>query len=159
VTAISLQKGTAHQSHTGILMSSKDLPQLPPTPPTSQNPIFGNTQVPSVSMVNATAFLYAVKLQGSKTFQIFLLESGGLQSVPTSDNSVEFNKIPEEYHKFADVFSKNKANTLAKHCPYDLKINLEENTSLPPGTIYSLSPIELETLCKFIDENLAMGFI
>jgi hypothetical protein len=72
---------------------------------------------------------------------------------------VEFNKIPEEYHEFADVFSKSKANTLTEHCPYDLKINLEENTSLPLGTIYSLSLVELETLHKFINENLAMGFI
>jgi hypothetical protein len=70
---------------------------------------------------------------------------------------MEFNKIPEEYHKFADIFSKSKANTLAEHCPYDLKMNL--NTSPPPGTMYSLSPVELETLHKFIDENLAMGFI
>jgi hypothetical protein len=72
---------------------------------------------------------------------------------------VEFDKIPEEYHKFTDVFSKSKANTLAKHHPYDLKINLKENTSLPLGTMYSLSQLELEILRKFIDENLAMGFI
>jgi hypothetical protein len=45
-----------------------DNPQLPPTPLTSQNPVSGNTQVPSVSMVNATAFLHAAKLQGSQTF-------------------------------------------------------------------------------------------
>jgi hypothetical protein len=136
-----------------------DNPKLPPTPPTSENPVSGDTQVPSVSMVNAAVFLRAAKLQGSQTFRIFLSESGGLQSAPTSDDSVEFDKIPEEYHEFADVFSKSKANTLAEHRPYDLKINLEENTSPPPGTMYSLSQLELETLRKFIDENLAMGFI
>jgi hypothetical protein len=38
-----------------------DNPKLPPTPPTSENPVSGNTQAPSVSMVNATAFLRAAK--------------------------------------------------------------------------------------------------
>jgi hypothetical protein len=55
-----------------------DNPELLLTPPTSENPVSGDTQVPSVSMVNVTAFLHAAKLQGSQTFQIFLLESGGL---------------------------------------------------------------------------------
>jgi len=34
--------------------------------------------------------------------------------------------IPSEYHEFADVFSKTKAEVLPPYHPYDLKINLEE---------------------------------
>jgi hypothetical protein len=41
-----------------------DNPKLPLTPPISENPVSGNTQVPSVSMVNAAVFLHAAKLQG-----------------------------------------------------------------------------------------------
>src|SRR6266581_3057285 len=63
------------------------------------------------------------------------------------------------YHEFAEVFSKSKANTLALHCEYDLKIELEEGMHPPLGTLYSLSPIELEALRTFLDKHLVSGFI
>ena len=72
---------------------------------------------------------------------------------------VDLSTLPEEYHDFADVFSKSKAGKLADHRPYDLKITLDEGTILPFGPIYSLSQEELATLHKFIDKNLATGFI
>ena len=40
-----------------------------------------------------------------------------------------------------------------------MKINLEEGTSPPLGTLYLLSPVELSALRTFIDENLGTGFI
>jgi len=46
-----------------------------------------------------------------------------------------------------------------KHREYDLKIELEEGAPLPPGRLYSISPVELETLWGFINENLRFGFI
>jgi len=36
------------------------------------------------------------------------------------------SNISSEYHEFADVFSKIKAEVLASHHPHDFKINLEE---------------------------------
>src|SRR5260370_7657193 len=51
--------------------------------------------------------------------------------------------IPEEYRDFEDVFSGEKANTLAPHCPYDLQIELETGVKPTYGPIYSLSPPEL----------------
>ena len=62
--------------------------------------------------------------------------------------------VPEEYKGFANVFSKRKADTLAPHQPYDLKINLLEGQSPPPGLVYSLSQSELSELCEFLDEHL-----
>src|SRR5882672_11062896 len=47
----------------------------------------------------------------------------------------------------------------ADHRPYDLKITLDKGTALPYGQIYSLSQEEPVALHKFIDENLATGFI
>jgi len=67
--------------------------------------------------------------------------------------------VPPEYHNYADVFSKAKASELPPHRDYDLKIDLEEGTSPPLGTLYSLSPVELSALRTFIDENLNTGFI
>src|SRR5882724_4231429 len=72
---------------------------------------------------------------------------------------VDMNSVPEDYHDFMDMFSKYKASKLAGHQPYDLKITLDEGTAPPLGPIYSLSQEELAALPKFIDENLATGFI
>jgi len=67
--------------------------------------------------------------------------------------------VPPEYRDYTDVFSKVKASELPPHCNYDLKIDLEEGTSPPLGTLYSLSPVELSALRTFINENLNTGFI
>ena len=57
------------------------------------------------------------------------------------------------------MFSREKANTLPPHRPYDLKIPLEEGAKPSYGPIYSLLPTELTVLCEFIDENMCNGFI
>src|SRR5258706_16285586 len=67
--------------------------------------------------------------------------------------------VPQEYHEFCDVFSGEKANALAPHRLYDLKINLEEGAKLFHGPIYSLSPLELTALREFLEENVRNGFI
>jgi len=59
---------------------------------------------------------------------------------------VDLSCIPEEYHEFADIFSKAKADTLALHQPYNLKINLEEGSNPLFDRIYSMSPSKLQLL-------------
>jgi hypothetical protein len=76
-----------------------------------------------------------------------------------TETLVDLSGIPEDYHEFTDIFSKGKVETLPPHRPYDLKINLEEGEAPPPGRMYSLSPLELEALQIFIDENVKSGFI
>jgi len=71
----------------------------------------------------------------------------------------DLSNIPSEYHEFADIFSKTKAETLPPHYPYDLKINLEEGAQSLVGPIYSLLASEQEALKEFIEKNLNMGFI
>ena len=78
---------------------------------------------------------------------------------PNYRDPVDLSNVPEEYHEFADVFDKAKAQTLATHRPYDLKINLEEGYTPPLGQVYSLSQTKLKALQEFLDENLATGFI
>src|SRR5258708_14911588 len=67
--------------------------------------------------------------------------------------------VPQEYHEFCNVFSGEKANVLAPHRAYDLKINLEEGVKLFHGPIYLLSPLELTALREFLEENIQNGFI
>jgi hypothetical protein len=82
---------------------------------------------------------------------------------PDSSEKPKFNPdlkdVPEVYHKFADVFSRQKADTLPPHRDCDLKINIDEGAKVPAGPIYPLSEFELKTLREFIDENLKTGFI
>ena len=120
---------------------------LPSVPPESVSPV-----PPHISFVNAAAFVRACKLPGSQTFR--LQASATFEATPA-----DLTNVPEEYHDFADVFSKAKSDRLPEHRPYDLKINLEEGTEPPLGTMYSISQVELQALRAFLDENLNSGMI
>ena len=104
------------------------------------------------------AYVCACKLEGSIQFSIQLQPDGTLQSA-SADTVPNLSAVPKEYCNFADIFSKAKASVLAPHQEYNLKIELEEGANLPPGRLYSLSPVELKTLQAFIDKNLHFGFI
>ncbi|GAA6018098.1 hypothetical protein JCM10207_006080 [Rhodosporidiobolus poonsookiae] len=68
-------------------------------------------------------------------------------------------QVPERYHEWLDVFSKDSADTLPPHRPYDLEIHIEEGKSVPPAKLYSLSAAELQVLADYIEENLQKKFI
>ena len=71
----------------------------------------------------------------------------------------DLSNVSSEYHEFTNVFSKTKAEVLASHHLYDLKINLEKDAQPLVGPIYSLLASEQEVLKEFIEENLNSGFI
>ena len=70
-------------------------------------------------------------------------------------------KVPAKYSNFADVFSPDLASELLEHIGInDHAIKLVERCQQPSyGPIYSLRPVELETLKAYIETNLANGFI
>ena len=71
-----------------------------------------------------------------------------------------FTKIPAKYSDFADVFSPDLASELLKHTGINNHaIKLVEGQQLPYGPIYSLGPVELETLKAYIETNLVNEFI
>ena len=98
-------------------------------------------------MINTAVFLRPCCLPGSQSFQLNLAKEtlSGKSAAPVGELT-DLSSIPEDYHEFTDVFSKGKAETLPEHRPYDLKIDLEEGQTPPPGHMYSLSPSELNTL-------------
>src|SRR5260370_33746408 len=107
--------------------------------------------------------------------EMFLLSPSSIQQTPnlfqTSLDHLEakaastaqpedpLSGVPQEYHEFHNVFSGEKANALAPHWLYNLKINLEEGTKLFHGSIYLLLPLELAALREFLEENVWNGFI
>ena len=69
-------------------------------------------------------------------------------------------KIPAEYSDFSDVFSEEKVLVLPKLTELNQHaIKLQDGKQPPYGPIYSLGPVELETLKTYIETNLANDFI
>ena len=131
-------------------------PETPVTPASleaSVTPVLPVTP-PHISLIGATAFVCASKLPGSKVYH-FQLSAPKVDTHATStSNPINLSGIPKEYHNFADVFSKSCAEKIPEHRPYNLKIDLEPGQSIPPGPMYSLSPLKLQTLRDFIDKHL-----
>ena len=69
-------------------------------------------------------------------------------------------KVPAEYLAFADVLSPDLTSELLEHIginDYAIKLVGSQQPSYSP--IYSLGPVEMETLKAYIETNLANGFI
>ena len=68
--------------------------------------------------------------------------------------------VPEEYHKFLDVFSKEASNTLSKHSKYDHRIQfLEGYKDHGNSFLQAMSESKLQFVKKFLEENLKKAFI
>ena len=75
-----------------------------------------------------------------------------------------FNKasieVPADYFDYSDVFSAENAAKLPENTGMnEHAIELEKGKKPPFGSIYSLGPVELETLKTYIKTNLTNGFI
>ena len=143
------------------LMSSARAAKLPPQNSSiSDETLKLPASTPSVALIGAAPFMRLCKLQGMKTFRIHLSNiSVSANSASIFKEAPDLSNVPEEYHDYADVFSKAKAEKLALHRPYDLKINLEEGTSPLIIPMYPLSQSKLEVLHNFLDDHLRTGFI
>jgi len=82
--------------------------------------------------------LYTSKLPGSSNFELYLRSSDIQANSAKLVEASDLSNVPSEHHEFTDIFSKTKAEVLAPHCPYNLKINLEEGAQPLVGPIYSL---------------------
>jgi len=120
--------------------------------------LLSNPKWPHIAIISTLALLWASYLSGSKTFSLQFHSTIQAKSTTISEKT-NLSAVLKEYHKYANVFSKSKAETLTSHCPYNLQIDLENNSHPPVGTIYSLSKFEQGALKEFIDENLTNGFI
>ena len=118
-----------------------------------------NSEWPNIAIISAAAFLHVSKLLNSSNFEL-CLHSSDIQANSTKlAEAPDLSKVSSKYHKFANIFSKTKAEVLAPHHSYNLKINLEEGTQPPVGPIYSFLVSEQESLKEFVEENLNIDFI
>src|SRR5258708_19041974 len=105
-------------------------------------------------MVSAITMTKLCKDLGTSTFVISMTNLNPSQATATKI----LDSIPAKYHEFHNVFSGEKAGTLAPHRPYDLQINVKEGAKPVHGTISSLSPPELMALREFLIENSRNDF-
>src|SRR6202451_3930276 len=91
--------------------SDPDIQEDIPNP----NPIPKVTSKVDISLVNAVAYIRACKLPGTQQFTLNIKDITA-RSNSTSDSApLDLSSVLEEYHDFADVFDKAKADTLAQH--------------------------------------------
>ena len=70
------------------------------------------------------------------------------------------SKVASKFTDFVDIFSPKLAVQLLEHTRIkDHAIVLVDDWQPPYGSIYSLGPVELETLKAYIKNNLVNSFI
>ena len=78
-----------------------------------------NLKQPHIAIINAPALLQTSHLSGLTTF-FFQFHPTVQAKSTTFSEKINLSSVLEEYHEYADVFSKSKAETLVLHCPYGL---------------------------------------
>jgi hypothetical protein len=68
-------------------------------------------------------------------------------------------RLPSEYRDLFAAFLPQEADTLPPHRSYDHKIELLPGQKVPVARNRPLSPMELRVLKRWLDDNLAKGFI
>ncbi|KXN90779.1 hypothetical protein AN958_03570, partial [Leucoagaricus sp. SymC.cos] len=89
------------------------------SPPTSAlDSPFSATDIPqpSISLINAVAFLCTSCLPSSCNFCLGLSSVSAIAGASqVTDALVDLSNMPTKYHKFANIFSKARADTLTPH--------------------------------------------
>ena len=67
--------------------------------------------------------------------------------------------VPEEYHKYLDIFDEEKANRYPESRPWDHKIEMKPGFEPKSFKTYNLTQEEQSELDKFLKENLDKGYI
>ena len=119
-----------------------------------------------VEIINKKEFTIAALNEEDETFVVHIAALSVDSNVHPSRQAqialldVEEVIIPSEYTEYTDVFSSDSAAEPPKHTDInDYSINLIDDKQPPYGPIYSLRPVELETLKTYIEINLANNFI
>jgi hypothetical protein len=113
-----------------------------------------NDDGPKAMVLAPQAFYASMRKPGAHLYAVSIAPNPDYPDVVAQEAREEAG-IPPEYEDWKEVFSKTKAQAVAKHGLHDLTINLVEGKEPLCGPIYNLSAKELETLRDYLDENLA----
>ena len=101
--------------------------------------------------------VYAISFR-SESSEEALAEILAMDYVPeesqSDPSSLPSKLIPEEYHKYEDVFSKDGFNILPPQKPWDHAIDLIPGAELPCAQMFPISQAKQQELDEFLCENL-----
>ena len=131
------------------------------------------TKPPPIRLINAAAFATLLRTQPTVSYgTIYIspmpdgtssikLRAADISACPTSKSEAEMleQRVPKEFHDYADVFSEAEARNMPPHRPYDHAVEMEPGAKAPWGPVYNMSGLELESLRVFLDDMLGKGFI
>ena len=122
---------------------------------------FGELPTIDISMIGVAPFNTLVQREShAKNMEIFSILICDIEKALAPKSTTDpAKKLPIEYHDFLNVFSRADSDILSLHRPYDHKIPLMEEKTLPWGPLYSMSQDELKVLKKYLEEHLSKGFI
>ena len=119
-----------------------------------------------VQMIDRREFAAAALAPDKEAFVVHVAYLGAKMSIYPARKAqmasllAEEVSVPKEYADFSDVFSQESAAVLPERSAInEHAIDLEPGKQPPYGPIYSLGPVELETLKTYIKTNLVNGFI
>ena len=136
-------------------------PELLPWEDEKEEPIYLDENF--VNYVRRAQYIYT---KGTNRFQMI---NGKLKPLTVAKTSIA-NKLaqkvketqvtlPDEYAKFAEVFSEKASQKMPPSRPYDHPILLDKTFVPKIGKVYPLSPDKQKATNNFIEENLRTGKI
>ena len=125
-----------------------------------------------LAFIGAAPFQYLAKQKDVEIFAVSMWDiKNKLNAISIKDIKYQLNKtvkaltdpktiVPEEYHKFLDIFSKKASDTLSPHSKYDHQIRLLEGYKDHGHSPFSkMLELKLQFVKKFLKEYLKKGFI
>jgi hypothetical protein len=93
---------------------------------------------------------------------VWIHKTNSATELAIEENSKKTDKtdkqlVPAEYHKYLDIFSREKAHHFPKSRPWDHKIEMKKE--FEPKLFKNLTLAEQIELDKFLKENLEKGYI
>ena len=127
----------------------------------------------NIAQIGAAAFMSLLKKRDTQIFIVLLRELDNFLDeekqykvrlayavVKLLDKNINPAIILKpDYHEFLPLFSRQKANKLPLHRPYDHYISLLPEKTPPFSPLYGISREENKELRKFLKENLDKCFI
>ena len=99
--------------------------------------------------------VFHLSTEGSEVYSLIVSE------LADSDSAIvtkELDSIPTEYQDLHEVFSEKSSNELPSHGISDMKIEFKEGQEPKNIGLRPMSPIELEELRRYLEENLGKGW-
>ena len=114
----------------------------------------------NLAFIGGAPFTYLAKQKNIEIFAISMRNIKYQLENATKTSTDPKTVVPEEYHKFLDVFSKEASDTLSEHSKYDYKIRfLEGYKDYGNSSLRAMSEPKLQFVKKFVEEHLKKGFI